>query len=76
VSLNVTVTAPEASGNLRLYPAGLSLPLASIVSYRPGQTRGVGAIVALSADGKVEAYAAQANGTTVHVIIDVTGYFE
>jgi uncharacterized repeat protein (TIGR01451 family) len=76
VSLNVTVTGPEATGNLRLYPAGLSLPSVSIVSYRPGQTRGGSALVALSADGKVEAYAAQAEGTTVHVIIDVTGYFE
>jgi hypothetical protein len=33
-------------------------------------------VVTLNADGEVAAYVAQAARTKVHVIIDVTGYFE
>ncbi len=76
VALNVTVTGAEAAGNLRFFPAGLSVPLAAVVSYREGQTRGNNTVVALDADGEIGAYVAQAARTKVHVIIDVAGYFE
>jgi hypothetical protein len=76
VALDVTVTEAGAAGNLRLFPAGLSVPLFTVVSYRQGQTRGSNTVVALSADGEIAAYVAQAARTKVHVIIDVSGYFE
>jgi uncharacterized repeat protein (TIGR01451 family) len=76
VALNVTVTEASGDGNLRLFPAGLPVPLASAVSYREGQTRGNDAVVAVNADGELAAYIAQTARTKVHVIIDVTGYFE
>jgi uncharacterized repeat protein (TIGR01451 family) len=76
VALNVTVTQAGAAGNLRFFPAGLSVPLATVLSYREGQTRGNNTVVALSADGAIAAYVAQAARTRVHLIIDVTGYFE
>jgi hypothetical protein len=76
VALNVTVTQPGGAGNVRLFPAGLTLPLVSTVNYALGQTRGTNAVIALDADGEIAVYADQAPGSTVHVIIDVSGYFE
>ena len=39
ISLNVTVTAPTAVGNLALYPAGSSAGTATMTNYSAGQTR-------------------------------------
>jgi len=76
VALDVTGTEAGAAGNLRLFPAGLSVPLFTVVSYREGETSGSNTVVALSADGEIAAYVTQAARTKVHVIIDVSGYFE
>jgi uncharacterized repeat protein (TIGR01451 family) len=76
VSLNVTVTAPGAAGNLRLFPAGLPLPLVSTLNYVAGQTRANNAVTVLNASGEIAVFAGQATGTTVEVIIDVNGYFQ
>ncbi len=75
VSVNVTVTQPQAAGNLRLYPADQPLPLASMVNYSAGQTRANNVIVLLSATTTLKARAVQAAGTTTHMILDVNGYF-
>src|SRR5262245_9502600 len=75
VSVNVTVTQPQSGGNLRLYPADQPLPLASMLNYSAGQTRGNNAIVLLSATGTLKARAVQTAGTTTHMILDVNGYF-
>jgi hypothetical protein len=75
VSLNVTATQPTSAGHLRLYPAGETRPLASTVNYVAGQTRANNAITPLGPGGDLAVYVGQASGT-VHVIIDVTGYFE
>ena len=74
VSVNVTVTAPTAAGNVRLFAAGTALPLVSTLNYSAGQTRGNNGVVGVSATG-LAIRAAQASGT-VHVIVDVNGYFE
>lgn len=75
VAVNVTVTQASASGNLRLYPAGMPVPLVSTINYGAGQTRGNNAVVSLSSYGGLAVKVGQASGT-VHVIIDVFGYFE
>jgi hypothetical protein len=74
-SLNVAVTQPTAAGNVRVYAAGAPLPQVSTVNYSVAQTRANNAIAALSALGQVAVHCAQASGT-VHVIVDVNGYFE
>ena len=74
VSLNVTVTQPSASGHLTLYPQSGLLPLASTINFRAGQTRANSAAVAL-AGGGLTIYSGQPSGT-VHVILDVNGYFD
>jgi hypothetical protein len=75
VSLNVTVTQPMAAGNVRVYAAGAPLPQVSTVNYSAAQTRANNAIATLNAQGQVAVHCAQASGT-VHVIVDVNGYFE
>jgi len=76
VSVNVTVTQAGAPGYLRLDAAGSTASVFSTLSYALGQTRANNAILTLSASGDVTALAAQSSGSTVHVVIDVNGYFE
>jgi len=70
----VTVTEGSATGDLRLAPAGLT-PETSSINYGAGQTRAALAVVALSESGEVSVRCGQATGI-VHLILDVTGYFE
>lgn len=76
VSINVTVTQSGASGSLNIYPAGTQNPLTSLTSYASGKTRANNAIAALNQAGEVDVLATQDAGTSVHVIIDVNGFFE
>jgi hypothetical protein len=75
VSVNLTVTAPSAAGNLRLYPAGTALPTVSSINYSATQTRANNAIISLSPLGALTVRCSQASGTA-HFILDVNGYFE
>jgi hypothetical protein len=75
VSLNVTVTQPTRAGNVRLYPAGIPVPLVSSLNYVAGITRANEAVVKLSAAGGLAVRCTQSSGTA-HVILDVNGYFE
>jgi Domain of unknown function DUF11 len=75
VAVNVTVTQPSTAGNLSLYPSGLPVPQVSTLNYAAGQTRGSNALVSLNNDPAFSIRAGQASGT-VHVIVDVFGYFE
>jgi hypothetical protein len=74
VALNVTVTAPTSQGHLRLFPDGSPPPLASVNNYSPGQTRANNAVIPLGTSGSLDVFVGQASGT-VHVIVDVSGYF-
>jgi uncharacterized repeat protein (TIGR01451 family) len=76
VSINLTVTESTSAGNVRLFPAGQTVPNISTINYAAGQTRANNAIVSLDFSGGMAAFAGQPAGTTVHVIIDVNGYFE
>jgi len=75
LSVNVAVTAPTAAGNLRIFPAGAALPLVSSINYAAGQTRTNNAIVSLGPGGDLDVFCAQTSGT-VHLILDVNGYFQ
>lgn len=74
ISLNVTVTSPTGSGDLRIYAGGGAAPLASVINYSAGQTRANNAIVSLGPDGSLGVQCDQASGT-VQMILDVNGYF-
>jgi len=75
LSVNVAVTGANAAGHLRFHPGGTPLPVASAINYSAGQTRSNNAIVPLSVLGELAVYAGQGSGT-LHVILDVNGYFE
>ena len=75
VSLNVTVTQPTAAGNVRLFPGGTPSPWTSSLNYAAGATRANNAIAALGSAGDLTALASQAGGS-VHLILDLNGYFE
>lgn len=75
VSLNLTIAQPNALGDLRLTPGGSPVALVSMVNYRPGQTRANNALVSLGPVGEILIHSDQASGS-VHVVIDVNGYFQ
>jgi hypothetical protein len=75
VSFNFTITQPTAAGDLRVFPAGSGLPLVSTLNWGPSQTRANNAVVALGLSDDVTVHPDQASGT-VHLIIDVNGYFQ
>jgi hypothetical protein len=77
VSVNVTVTGPSGPGNLRLYPTGSPLPLASNINWSAGQTRANNAVVRLGSSGSLAVRCDMpAAGAVTHFILDVTGYFQ
>jgi uncharacterized repeat protein (TIGR01451 family) len=76
VSINLTVTQSTSAGNVRLFPAGQTLPNISSINYTAGQTRANNAVVSLDPSGALAAFVGQPAGTTVHLIIDVNGYFQ
>jgi hypothetical protein len=77
LSINVTVTQPTAAGDLRLLPGDQSiLPLVSTINYSPGQTRANNAIAPLAFDGSGSLKVKTDSAGSVHLIVDVNGYFQ
>ena len=74
LAFNLTVTEGTAGGDLRVYPAGITAPLAATINYAAGQVRANNGLVGLGAAGDFAVQSDQPAGT-VQVILDVTGYF-
>lgn len=75
LAVNVTATQPTAAGYLKLYPDDAGPPLASFVNYQAGQTRSNNGVIGLDASSRFVVEVGQAGGT-VHLIVDVVGYFQ
>jgi hypothetical protein len=80
VTLNATVVSPSRPGDLRLYPATGSAPTVSTLNYTTSETLANGAIVPLNAvsvptDDDLGVVIGMTASGTIHLIIDVTGYF-
>lgn len=75
VSLNVTVTQATQPSYLTVWPSGLTQPVVSMINFEasdPALANGI--IVGVSANTQdLSVYNSAGN---VHVIIDVTGYFQ
>jgi hypothetical protein len=69
------VVAPSASGFIRLAP-GNGLTDSSAINFRPGQVRANNAAIMLSTDATGGIAATNGSAGTVHVILDVTGYYQ
>lgn len=75
ISVNITITSPTDAGYLALYPADRSLPPTSNINFARGQSRANNAIVSLAPDASGLKVTNGSPGS-VHVILDVNGYFE
>ena len=75
VSVNMTVTQAAAAGDLKLFASGTAIPTATTINFGKNQTRANNAVVALSSDGTGRIDVKNDAAGTVHVIIDVNGYF-
>jgi hypothetical protein len=81
IACNLTVTGGTSSGNLRAFPGNLDvIPLVSNVNWATNQTAANYAIVgaATPADGAFQAAISLHNASirgSVHVIVDISGYF-
>ena len=71
VVANITATAPDGAGHLRVFPCGQARPGASTLNYPTGASVANGTIVGLGAGGKICVY----TPTRTHVLVDVVGYF-
>jgi hypothetical protein len=75
LSVNLTITGPTATGELRVFPGNLPLPATSAISFNAGQTRANNAHVLLATDG-TGSFKVQNNSTgTVHLIVDINGFY-
>ncbi len=76
LSVNQTVTAPSADGELVLFPSDLgSVPITSNISYRAGKTRANNGILKLSQNGDGTFKVHNRSAGSVHFILDVNGTF-
>ncbi len=71
---NLTVTGPAAAGSIRLVPGGSPATGTAAVAFRTGQTRANNVVMGLGTSGDVVADGLPTG--TVHVILDVVGWFE
>jgi hypothetical protein len=76
VAVNATVFQPPGFGNVRFFPGdGEQAPTTSTLNFQPGITRANNAILMLSSSGS-GTLAAQSSVAGVHLVVDVTGYFQ
>lgn len=75
ISTNLTVTNVQGSGELIVYPADVSRPNMSSISFRAGVTRANNALVYLSATSTTFSVFNNCIGN-VDFLLDVNGYFQ
>lgn len=76
LALNVTAVGPTKGGNIRLYPTGNSPGASSTLNFGAGQTRANNALAGVDAAGSLTVLADGPPDMTVHLIVDVSGYFK
>jgi hypothetical protein len=77
VAINVTVLQPGVGGFLTIWPSGGTQPIVSTINFTPNEVIANGTIVPVSTNttsGDLSVFFGGEN-STVHVLIDVTGYF-
>jgi hypothetical protein len=83
VVFNITMVSPTDFGDLRIYPAGTTAPLASVINWVTTDSAVAnGAIVPVALGGPtvnnvtVRVDMPVGSTGTVHLVLDVTGYFQ
>jgi hypothetical protein len=72
VALNVTAVDASTVTFLRAWPAGAPAPSTSLLNTGPGRTSASGGVVAVGGGGAVSLYN---DAGSLHLVVDVTGYF-
>jgi hypothetical protein len=77
LAINVTVVGATSAGYVQLYPANIATPTTSVVNFAAGQTRANNGVLnlATNAAGTFAIRSGLPPGQTVHVIVDLAGYF-
>jgi Tol biopolymer transport system component len=78
VAVNVTVLQAQGAGSLTLHPGNLSTPNTSTINFPAGLNLANNAILALASNGEgtLGVTPVVSGGGTVHVVVDVSGYFQ
>ena len=76
VAANVTVTQPAGSGYIVVFPGDEPEPVTSTVHFTSGRTRASNTHLKLSLSGLDDISVKNASPGPVHVILDVSGYYE
>ncbi len=76
LSVNMTVTGATSAGFVTLFPGDGIKPSTSNGNFAAGQTRANNAVVLLSTNGTGVLAALNGSVGSVHLILDVNGYFE
>ncbi|HXK12837.1 MAG TPA: hypothetical protein VMT70_24600 [Vicinamibacteria bacterium] len=78
VAGNLTVVNETDSGDLRVYPAGISPPTASAINFVTGKVRANNAVLPLGSGGQVAVQCDMPAGSTgqTDFVLDVMGYFQ
>lgn len=77
IAANLTVVGATGEGEIRSYPNGQAPTNTSVVSFGAAQARASMAVLPLSEDvlGQLWIAADVGSGGSVHVVVDVSGYF-
>jgi hypothetical protein len=76
IAVNYAVTGPTAAGSLTADGGNLQPPPTTVLSFRAGQTRANNGILRLATDGSGTIAVTNGSPGTVHLILDVVGYFQ
>lgn len=76
LSTNVTIAQAAAAGELRAYAATLGTPDTTVISFRLGATRANNALLGLPSDLSGNVVFRNESAGSVHLIVDVNGYWE
>jgi hypothetical protein len=75
VAVRVTATRAAGRGRLTLFPAGAAPPAIRTLDLRGGRDSSIELLLPLGVQGAVTAVATLPQGGSVHLKLDVTGYF-
>jgi M6 family metalloprotease-like protein len=75
LSINLTAVSPPAAGELRLFPGNASSTNTSALSFSIDRARANNAHVVLSTDGTGSFKIHNDSAGSVHVVVDVNGYY-
>jgi hypothetical protein len=76
IAVNVAVTQAQSAGFLTVYPGNGAAPVTSAINFAAGQTRSNNAVALLATDGSGTITVQNFGAGTVHLILDVSGYFQ